>query len=46
VEVKLATAQTPLGNLYRLLRFGPALYLAARRLGGTRLGALRIVLWP
>jgi hypothetical protein len=36
----------PLGNLYRSIRFGPALYRAARALGGTRLSALKLVVWP
>jgi hypothetical protein len=35
-----------IGNLYRLVRFGPGLYRSARRLGGTRGHALLLVLWP
>lgn len=33
-------------KLYRLIRFGPGLYRASRRLGFGRLHSLSIVLWP
>lgn len=35
-----------IANVWRMFRFGPALYRSARRLGGSRCGALRIVVWP
>ena len=33
-------------RLWRILRYGPALYLAMRRIGGSRRGALSIAMWP
>lgn len=33
-------------GLWRLVRFGPGLYRSVRNLGGSRLRALAIVLWP
>lgn len=33
-------------DVYRMLRYGPALYRAARRLGSTRSYALKLVIWP
>jgi hypothetical protein len=40
----------PLGarvvDLWRMLRHGPALYRASRRVGGSRLASLAVVIWP
>lgn len=36
----------PLGNIYRMIRFGPALYRSSRALGGSRWHALQLVVWP
>jgi hypothetical protein len=36
----------PVGHLYRMFRYGPALYRASRALGGTRWEALKLVVWP
>jgi hypothetical protein len=33
-------------NLWRMFRYGPALYRATRRLGGSRLHALALAIWP
>jgi hypothetical protein len=33
-------------DIYRMLRYGPALYRSSRRLGGSRWHALSIVVWP
>lgn len=45
-RVEVPAMMAAMSNLWRLLRYGPALYRASRKLGSSRWHALNVAVWP